>query len=249
MTPKRNDILERKNEILRITIDQYIETVAPVSSARILEKSYLDLSPATIRNILAELEEDGYLTHPHTSAGRVPTQNGYRYYVDHFIDQIQLLEEEKARIREEYERETKEVEALLDKTSHVLSDMTQYTSIISVDGWDHKLFCGGTSFVMGYADYQDMHRDIRKIKNILAALDQKERLLEVINRNLQKKIDILIGPEIDCSDIDGCSLVVSQYASKTGPSGRIAVLGPTRMNYNRVVSALDYFSNLMEELF
>ncbi|HQP10824.1 MAG TPA: hypothetical protein PKV41_05515, partial [Candidatus Omnitrophota bacterium] len=175
-------------------------------------------------------------------------QNGYRYYVDHFINEIQLLEEEKARIREEYERETKEAEALLDKTSKVLSDMTQYTSIISVDGWDHKLFCGGTSFIIGYTDYQDIHRDVKKIKNILTALDHKEKLLEVINRDLQKKINILIGPEIECSDIDGCSLVVSSYASKTGPSGRIAVLGPTRMNYNRVVSALDYFSRLMEEL-
>jgi transcriptional regulator of heat shock response len=248
MTSRQIDILARKDEILRITIDQYIATVTPVSSARITGKCSLDLSPATVRNILAELEQEGYLTHPHTSAGRVPTQNGYRYYVDHFINEIQLLEEEKGRIKEEYERESKEMEALLDKTSRVLSDLTQCISIVSVDGWDHKLFCGGTSFLMGYPDYHDLDRDIRKIKNILAVLEEKERLLEVINRHLAKKIDILIGQEIECSDIDGCSLVVSGYKSRQGQSGRIAVLGPTRMNYNRVVSTLNYFSDLMEEI-
>jgi transcriptional regulator of heat shock response len=197
---------------------------------------------------LAELEEEGYLTHPHTSAGRVPTQSGYRYYVDNFVNEIQLLEEEKKRIKEEYKRETLEAESLLEKTSKVLSDMTHYTSIVSVDGWEHKLFCGGTSFIVGYPDYQDVHRDIRRIRRILATLEEKERLLEIINRDLVKRINVLIGQEIKCADIDGCSLVVSKYQSKQGPSGRIAVLGPTRMDYNRVVSALDYFSSLMGEI-
>ena len=130
MTAQRNDILARKDEILRITIDQYIDTVTPVSSARIVQKCSLDVSSATIRNILAELEQEGYLTHPHTSAGRVPTQVGYRYYVDHFISEIQLLEEEKDRIKAEYQRESLELDVLLETTSKVLSDMTHYTSII-----------------------------------------------------------------------------------------------------------------------
>ena len=86
MALQRNNILARKGEILRITIDQYIATITPVSSARIAQMCALDLSSATIRNILAELEQEGYLTHPHTSAGRVPTQFGYRYYVDNFIN-------------------------------------------------------------------------------------------------------------------------------------------------------------------
>ena len=248
MASRRIDILVRKDEILRITIKQYIATVTPVSSARIANECSLDLSSATVRNILAELEEEGYLTHPHTSAGRVPTQSGYRYYVDNFINELQLLEAEKKRIKREYERETLEMETLLEKTSKVLSDMTHYTSIVSVDGWEHKLFCGGTNFIMGYPDYQDINRDIKKIQNILVALDEKERLLEVINRDLAKKIDILIGHEMKCSDIDGCSLVVSKYKSIQGPSGRIAILGPTRMDYNRVVSTLDYFSNLIGEM-
>jgi len=90
MTPKKNDIQYRKEQILGITVDQYITTVTPVSSAFIAKEYDLDLSPATIRNVLAELEHEGYLTHPHTSAGRVPTQKGYRYYVDHLMKEIQI---------------------------------------------------------------------------------------------------------------------------------------------------------------
>ena len=117
-----------------------------------------------------------------------------------------------------------------------------------MDGWENKLFCSGTNFIVGYHDYHDINRDILKIKNILEALDEKERLLEVINRTLVNKVNILIGQEIKCSAIDGCSLVVSKYQSKRGTSGRIAILGPTRMDYSRVVSTLDYFSELMEEV-
>lgn len=244
MTPRSADTRERKDVILALTVGQYIESVTPVSSSYIAKTSDLDLSSATIRNILAELEEDGYLTHPHTSAGRIPTQKGYRYYVDHLMAEIHLLEEEKDRINKEYAQESKELEALLEKTSQVLSDVTHYTSIISVDGWDQKIFCNGTSFVVGYPD----SADIERIRCILAALDEKEHLLKIINQNLQKRINIFIGQELACNDIEGCSMVISQYRLNNGQSGRIAILGPTRMQYERVISTLEYFSQVMESL-
>lgn len=245
MTFQLKDIQARKDMVLAITVSQYIKTVSPVSSSFIVKEYSLDFSSATVRNILAELEQDGYLTHPHTSAGRVPTQEGYRYYVDNLMNEIQLLKEEKDRIKKEYDRQTLELEELLESVSKTISETTHYTSIISVDGWDNKLFCRGTNFVVGYPDYQD----IKKIEDILAALDEKEKLLKIINRKLDKRIDILIGKELACAEISSCSLVISRYKTKNGPSGRIAVLGPTRMNYERVVSALDYFSELIEEIF
>ncbi|MBI5416242.1 MAG: hypothetical protein HZA29_05445 [Candidatus Omnitrophica bacterium] len=243
MTPAKTDLRERRDRILAITVDQYIKTVAPVSSSCIVKQYERDFSSATIRNVLAELEEEGYLTHPHTSAGRVPTQKGYRYYVDHLMLEIQLLEAEKARIRAEYQKESAELDLLLEKTSRVLSQTTHCTSLVSVDG-DSRIFCQGTSFVVEYPDYQD----IGKIRGILAALDEKERLLEIINKQLEEKTAVFIGKELGCEDINTCSLVVSRYRSKHGPSGRIAVLGPTWMDYKRVVSALDYFSDLIEEI-
>ncbi len=102
MVNRKNDLQVRKDLVLGFVISQYIHSVSPVSSAQIASDYGLDLSSATIRKISAQLERDGFLTHPHTSAGRVPTQEGYRYYVDHLMHEIQLLGEEKERIQYEY---------------------------------------------------------------------------------------------------------------------------------------------------
>jgi transcriptional regulator of heat shock response len=241
MTAKHSNIQERKDRILTIVIGRYIKTVLPVGSQYITEEYDLDVSPATVRNILADLEEEGYLTHPHTSAGRTPTQQGYRYYVDHLMDEIQLLEEEKRRISEGYKRHTRQLEDLMEKTSQVISDLTHYTSIVSLDdGNDYKITCKGTSYVVGYPD----NTDILKIQAILRILEEKELLMELINRALEKKIEIYIGHEMALKDMESCSLAVSRF-EKNGMKGRIAVLGPTRMQYDRVVSTLDYISQVL----
>ncbi|MCK5580696.1 MAG: hypothetical protein KAJ18_05430 [Candidatus Omnitrophica bacterium] len=245
MRNKTAESQSRKDIVLEIVVGEYIKTINPVSSGHIVRAYKIGLSPATVRNILAELEQEGFLTHPHTSAGRVPTQTGYRYYVDHLMHEINLLKEEKARIKAEYEKEVKDLEVILEATSQILSDVTQYTSIISVDGWGDKIFCRGTGFVVEYPET----RDLQKIRDILYALEEKERLLKIINRDLDRKIEIYIGHEIASSQIEGCSLAVSRYHFDKGPSGRIAILGPTRMDYQRVVSTLDYVTDLMQNIF
>jgi len=241
MVAKHSDIQQRKDRILAIVIGRYIKTVSPVGSQYITEEHNLDVSPATVRNILADLEEEGYLSHPHTSAGRMPTQQGYRYYVDHLMDEIQLLEEEKKRISQEYKRHMQKLEDLMEKTSQVISDLTHYTSIVSLEDEDgRKVICKGTSYVVGYPD----STDIVKIQAILRIIEEKERLMELINRTLEKKIEIYIGHEMALKDMEGCSLAISHF-EKDGMKGRIAVLGPTRMQYDRVVSTLEYISQIL----
>ncbi len=244
MTPKRLDSIYRKKKILSYVVEEYIRNITPVSSNQVVVGRFLDLSPATIRNILAELEGDGFLTHPHTSAGRVPTQEGYRYYVDHLMTEIQLLADEKQRIMAEYQQDVSELETLLEKTSEILAQETHYPSIISIDGFGDKVFCRGISFVAGYPEFHNFH----KIECILRVLEGKESLLELINRDLEKKIHIFIGDEMGCSEMDGCSLIVSRYGKEDGPKGRLALLGPTRMDYEKATSVLDYFSELINEM-
>src|SRR3989338_1623280 len=121
MTVRPSDYQLRKDRILTIVVDEYVRSVTPVSSGLLAQEHHLDLSPATIRNILAELEEEGFLTHPHTSAGRIPTQRGYRYFVDHLMNEIQILKEERERIKAEYTQGIRELETLLERTSEVIS--------------------------------------------------------------------------------------------------------------------------------
>jgi len=240
---KITDFETRRKEILSAAIDYYVRTATPVSSKVLVKEYNFNLSPATIRNVFADLEKMGYLTHPHTSAGRIPTQEGYRYYVDYLMREMQLISEEKNRIDSEYRRNIKQLEVLLDKTSQVLSDLTHCTGIVSLQE-DDRLFYKGTSCILEQPEF----KNIERIKKILFLLEEKERLLEIFNRQLQKRIEIYIGKELECEGIDGCSLVVSHYSIHNKPAGSLAVLGPTRMHYSKIVSALEYVSELMEDM-
>ena len=234
---------ERKDVVLGMVVRHYIQTTVPVSSAYIAEEYEKDISSATIRNILAELEGDGYLMHPHTSAGRVPTERGYRYYVDFLMQEIQLIEEDRRRVHKEYERGIEELEALVETTTEVLADLTHCTSIVSVDGWTHHYVCRGTNYLAEAIGMQGL----QKVVAILKALEEKDRVLAVLRRDLDRRIKIYIGQETDCDAFDGCAMAVARFATRRGPAGRIAVLGPVRMDYPWVVSTLEYVSELMHE--
>jgi heat-inducible transcriptional repressor len=120
----------RKEKILQAVVHLYIKTGKPVGSATIVDNYRLKLSPASIRNVLADLEKEGFLTHPHTSAGRIPTDRGYRFYVDSIANIQRLAAEEERRIQEEYSRRRKEIEDLMAATSRVLSALSHCTGFV-----------------------------------------------------------------------------------------------------------------------
>ncbi|MBI3579494.1 MAG: heat-inducible transcription repressor HrcA [Ignavibacteriales bacterium] len=121
---------EREREILRHVVYNYIQTAIPVGSRYISKKFESHLSPATIRNVMADLEESGYLSHPHTSAGRVPTDIGYRYYIDFLMDVEQLSQQDKLEIQNQLGGTT-EPETLLRETSKLLGKISKQLSIVS----------------------------------------------------------------------------------------------------------------------
>ena len=121
---------ERKSKILNALIHHFIKTAKPVGSNVLIDEYNIKLSPATVRNLMAELEEDGFLTQPHTSAGRIPTDKGYRAYVDSLVKLQKFAIEEEERIKKEYEQKHKEIETLLSETSRILSGLSQYTGFV-----------------------------------------------------------------------------------------------------------------------
>ena len=125
-----DSLSDREREILRATIEGYITTGEPVGSRSISKKYDVNLSPASIRNIMADLEEKGYLTHPHTSAGRIPTDRGYRCYVDTLIERFRLSKAEEARIEKSYPPSGGEAEDIMRMTSKVLSAHSRYIGMV-----------------------------------------------------------------------------------------------------------------------
>lgn len=124
------NISERKQKILKALVDEYIASALPVSSREIKAKHFNEISSATIRNELAALEEMGYLIQPHASSGRIPSKKAYSLYVDKFIDKPSLTRKEIAVIDKSFARKFEAIEDLVKSTAKVISDLTNYTSVI-----------------------------------------------------------------------------------------------------------------------
>ncbi len=120
---------DRKRRILKAIIDDYIDTAEPVGSRTIARKHEIGLSSATIRNEMADLEEMGYLTQPHVSAGRIPSDKGYRYYVDQLMNARELTKEEIDSLGSAMEIKINELSQLIRQASAVISHFTRYTSV------------------------------------------------------------------------------------------------------------------------
>lgn len=120
----------RKTKILNAVICHYVRTGKPVGSNVLIKEYDISLSSAAVRNLMAELEEDGYLAHPHTSAGRIPTDKGYRSYVDSLVKFQSYAIEEEERIKRKYEQKHNEIEEILSETSRILSGLSKYAGFV-----------------------------------------------------------------------------------------------------------------------
>ncbi len=121
---------ERKTAILRAVVQEYIGTGQPVGSTHVASAPGVQVSSATVRNEMAVLEQEGYLAQPHTSAGRIPTDKGYRFFVDHLAQPGRLDEPAVARVREFFDTAHGRLEELLARTSHLVSSLTRYASVV-----------------------------------------------------------------------------------------------------------------------
>jgi heat-inducible transcriptional repressor len=121
---------ERKTAILRAVVREYIETAQPVGSGHVARAADVRVSSATIRNEMAVLEQEGYLTQPHTSAGRIPTDKGYRYFVDHLTAPGRLDDARTEQVREFFHHTHRAVEQMLADSSRLLSRLTDYAAVV-----------------------------------------------------------------------------------------------------------------------
>lgn len=122
----------RKQQVLLAIVNNYINTAEPVSSRTVAKKYGLGVSPATIRNEMADLEEMGYIEQPHTSAGRIPSELGFRYYIDYLMKKQELDRTEKELIKREFQEKIADLSQILQKTSQLLAKLTQYAAMVLI---------------------------------------------------------------------------------------------------------------------
>ncbi|MCP3913408.1 MAG: hypothetical protein GY713_20970, partial [Actinomycetia bacterium] len=129
--PTPDELDDRKAAILRAIVETYIETAQPVGSSAVVGTSEVTVSSATVRNEMAQLENEGYIIQPHTSAGRIPTERGYRFFVDTLQEEAARLKGAPARrVRDFFDHTHGELELMLHDTSQLLSDITAHTAVV-----------------------------------------------------------------------------------------------------------------------
>lgn len=235
------DIRDREREILGLIIDSYINESKPISSAYICEKYHLSCSSATIRNIMVSLERQGFLSHIYTSSGRVPTQKGFRLYVENFDSQDEPCEPSVS--LGFYNMSAPNIEEVVNHTLNTLVRLSGYTSLMAVSGRDEKVSFRGMRFMLEQPEFEDINR----LKDIFYALEVKMDVLQSLLFDcIDDRVRILIGDDIGFEEISSCSLVVSGLREKN-LSFAFALLGPMRMDYNRAASSLRSVKKRLKE--
>ena len=256
------DLDERKARLLRAVVHEFIYTEKPVGSKSLTERYSLGVSPATIRNELAVLEEQGYLAHPHTSAGRIPTDRGYRFYVDALSGVGELARAQEETIARFFEGAA-DLEETLQRTSLLLSSLTHYTAMVAPPALDRsrlrhievvgdqtseRVWLGGQANIAGPGAFDG----IETVRRVYEALEQQVLVLRMLQATLgkddQERVSVVIGSENTVEGMEACSLVTSAYLAGDA-SGSIGVLGPTRMDYLRAMAAVQAVARYLGDAF
>lgn len=227
---------ERQEAILMFVIESYIDTVEPIGSSFLSEKSSLDVSGATIRNELRALEEMGYLTHPHTSAGRIPTELGYKYYVEHLNLEEEVSNETQNLLHSSLvvSQDPKEKIKAFAKFSAELAG-----NAVIVSFGRNSLYYTGISNLFSQPEFQNYAYTL----NVSAVFDECEnRISEVYEHIAKNQIKIFIGSENPFGK--ECSAIVTRFGSEQ----LFILLGPMRMRYKNNIKLISKFHDLMNEI-
>lgn len=335
-------LTNRQLQILQVIVDDFVTSAQPVGSRQISKKEGITFSPATIRNEMADLEELGFLEKTHTSSGRVPSEKGYRFYVDHLLQPQIITNGEVEQIHSIFEKQMLEKEQIIRESANILSELTTYTTILlGPDVQKHKVkkfqivpLTGQTAVAIIVTDNGHVENrmltlplgfspsDIEKMVNILnerligvslhefhlkletealAVLKQHVHAAEAVIQSLlsvnhqqsegkiyyggktnmlnqpefhdlnkirmlmdlmekdshvqslflpdQSGIQIRIGSENNHLAMENCSVITASFLVGNEQQGSIAIIGPTRMDYQRVVTLLEVMSQGLSRVF
>ncbi len=329
-------LTDRQLLIFQVIVNDFIRSAQPVGSRSLAKKEEIQYSSATIRNEMADLEELGFLEKTHTSSGRIPSEKGYRFYVDHLLSPQKLDKRDVNSVKSIFAERIYELEKIVQRSAQILSELTNYTSIVlgpavkdnklkriqivplneetaiaiivtdtghvenkifslppNIDPGDiermvnilnsrltnvpledlngkiykevaillkqhihnydsmlssiadtlkipanDKLFFGGKTNMLSQPEFHD----IEKIKNLMNMIEDEEDMYEIIRKN-PSGIHVKIGKENKNTAMENCSLITATYSMGAEQLGTIAILGPTRMEYSRVIGLLQILSH------
>lgn len=229
---------ERQAAILAGIIEQYAEVSYPVGSVTLARA--FNVSSATIRAEMGELERQGYIGQPHTSAGRVPTDKGYRWYVNNIvtpqpdpdpIDQVKAFDIRVRGAGEPDQAVRSAVKSLVDITTNA-----------GLGTFGRQIYTSGLERLLSQPEFADP----TSVQAVAYLLDNLDLWLREVGPT--KPVSVFIGSENPIGKASGCSLIVSRFRSPRNPDSYIGVIGPTRQNYRQTVALVRHAGQLLESV-
>ena len=233
----------RQKKILEVVVKEYTKSAEPVGSEELLKRYNFNVSPATIRAEMAELTKQGYLYQPHTSAGRVPTDKGYRYFVSGLMENRSLSQKEQQVLQEELLKEKTRNIRLARTTAKLLATLSQNLAISGLIE-EEEYFQSGIKSLLLEPEFSNVD-EICKVVEVLDYLD--DNIDQLLAKLKEGEVRTLIGEENPLTggkDI-GCSMVVSRCKVSGGKTGILAIMGPKRMKYAKNISLIQYVARLL----
>ncbi|MFA6429532.1 MAG: hypothetical protein WCV84_03485 [Patescibacteria group bacterium] len=222
----------RLADLLRAVVEEYVKTAQPVGSQVLVDRRQLDVSSATIRNWFAELEEAGLITQPHTSGGRIPTEHGFRAYVESFVRPRPPTKRERASLAQAVQVE--EEERRLKNTAKALAELSGLAAFM---GWRRAdTYYTGLAQLFAQPEFKDWQRVI----GLSEVLDHLDEALTVLRRTSYHEPLIILGRE--CPFGPACSVVIVSVGSTL-----IGLFGPMRMDYQQALSLMTQARQLLSE--
>lgn len=221
---------KRQEQLLKLVIDEYIRSAEPIGSAQIEHMGVLDVSAATIRNELRDLEETGYLTHPHTSAGRIPTEKGYEYYLTHLVESgrvHKIHQEEIARLEASFEGDQK-----MKELAKYIAEIGSGAVLVAFDA--HRIYYTGISYLFAAPEFHNVAHTIK----VSSLFDHCEQHMQEFFDGLESgQIRVFVGQKNPMGSV--CSTVAFRFGDSV-----FALVGPMRMNYAKNISLIEFLKTL-----
>jgi transcriptional regulator of heat shock response len=193
---------------------------------------------------MADLEDLGLIAQPHTSAGRIPTDRGYRYFIDSLMRLRHINAETVRTVKDNCTQAVRSLEEVLERTSHLVSDLTNYVGVTLFASHD-KLYLDGASHIIEQPEF----RDLKKLYALLRCLEQKRDLLNLLRHDFETDgLTVHIGKENESNSLNECSVVTKGYKVKGKVSGRLGVIGPKRMLYEKVIPTVECLADTLTDV-
>jgi heat-inducible transcriptional repressor len=236
-----HNLTQRQIEILRSVIEEYIETAEAVGSETIEKKHNLSASPATIRNEMVKLSESGFLKKTHSSAGRVPTAKGLKFYVRELMKEKVLSTVEEVALRERVWDYRERMQQFLKEATRSLAEKTNTLAIATTS--DGEVYCSGYANILEMPEFFD----IDVTKTLLSAIDEYASFECVFSTiHDEEDIHVLIEDELTGRLKGPYGFIFAEYVTPMNIHGSIGVLGPKRLAYMSIIPTVRYFGNLIE---